>query len=321
MKVNWAFVISTVIWFVLLFPMIVGTESIGVSGQLTPRSTYSPGDPYTTLYYPPAEVSPPNYAKQPIVTILSPENGTIIVTNNTALDLSLTLEASNSSRPITLGAVSYKASWNSNNITVDTGISSSPFLTKTMPLSIDLTNMSEGKQSVTVYAYALCEYESGREQVSVSNDPYGILVFKYLNIYYNTYKIGGFSSVSFTFDALPKISVLSPTNQRYNDSNVPLNLVVNKPVNWTGYSLDGKQNVTITGDTSLSGLPSGIHNITVYAKDLFGNIGASETITFTVIVPFPVVPVAAVSIAALALVVAGLLVYQKKHKRNLVKEV
>jgi hypothetical protein len=175
--------------------------------------------------------------------------------------------------------------------------------------------MSEGTQSVTVYAYALCEYESGREQVSVNNDPFWILVFKYLNIYYNTYKIGGSSSVGFTFDALPKISLLSPINQRYNDSSVPLTSVVDKPVNWTGYSLDGKQNVTITGDTSLSSLSSGMHNITVYAKDLFGNVGASETITFTVTVLFPVVPVVAVAIVAV-IVAVGLLVYRKKHSRG-----
>ena len=313
MKASWTFIVSTMILFTLLFPIIVGTESTGVSGQVTPRSTYSPGDPYTTLFYPPTEVSPPNYAKQPIVTILSPKNGTVIVANNTALDLSLTLEASNSSRPITLGPVSYKASWNSNNITVNTGTSSSPFLTKTIPLSIDLTNMSEGTQSVTVYAYSLCEYESGREQVRVSNDPFWILVFKYLNIYYNTYKIGGCSSVSFTFDTLPKISVLSPIYQRYNDSSVPLTSVVDKTVNWTGYSLDGKQNVTTTGDTSLSGLSSGIHNVTVYAKDLYGNVGASETITFAVTVPFPTVPVAAIAVVAV-IVAAGLLVYLKKRR-------
>jgi hypothetical protein len=143
MKANLAFIISALILFGLLVSIIVGTQTIGVSGQLTPRSTYSPGDPYTTLYYPPTEVPPPNYAKQPIVTILSPANDTVIATNNAALNLSLTLEATNSSRPITLGPVSYKASWMSNNVTIDTGDSSNPFLTKTLPLSIDLTNTPE----------------------------------------------------------------------------------------------------------------------------------------------------------------------------------
>jgi len=51
-----------------------------------------------------------------------------------------------------------------------------------------------------------------------------------------------------------------------------------------------------------------------YANDTFGNIGASETITFTVASePFPTAPVVAVS-GALT-VVAGLLVYFKKRKR------
>jgi len=82
MKANLAFIISALILFGLLVSIIVGTQTIGVSGQLTPRSTYSPGDPYTTLYYPPTEVPPPNYAKQPIVTNLSPANDTVIATNN-----------------------------------------------------------------------------------------------------------------------------------------------------------------------------------------------------------------------------------------------
>ena len=87
---------------------------------------------------------------------------------------------------------------------------------------IDLINMPEGTQSITVYAYASCEYESGRQQVAVSNDPFGVLVFQYLNIYYNAYKIGGSSSVSFTFDSLPKVNVLSPINQNYTEDRVPL---------------------------------------------------------------------------------------------------
>jgi hypothetical protein len=123
----------------------------------------------------------------------------------------------------------------------------------------------------------------------------------------------------------PRLSVLSPLNQRYNDSSVSLIYSANKPVNWTTFSLDGKENVTLSGNTTLTGLTNGFHNITVYAQDTFGNIGASQNISFTVAKPepesFPIVPVAAVSIVAVALVVAGLLVYHKKHKHNLVKKV
>ncbi len=83
--------------------------------------------------------------------------------------------------------------------------------------------------------------------------------------------------------------------------------------------------VTLSGNIDLTDLPNSLHNITVYAQDTFGNIGSSQTISFTIAKPesksFAVVPVAAVCIVAVALVVAGLLVYHKKHKHNLVKEV
>jgi hypothetical protein len=120
----------------------------------------------------------------------------------------------------------------------------------------------------------------------------------------------------------PKISVLSPLNQTYNESSVSLVFNSDKAVNWTSYSLDGQQNITFSGNTNITDISNGVHNVTIYAQDTFGNLGSSQTINFTVAKPeplpppesFPVVLVAAVSIVAVALVVAGLLVYHKKHK-------
>jgi N-acetylneuraminic acid mutarotase len=116
----------------------------------------------------------------------------------------------------------------------------------------------------------------------------------------------------------PKISLLMPLNQSYNESSVPLVFSVDKLVNWTGYSLDGQDNVTVTGNTTLSGLSNGLHNVTVHAKDSFENIGASDTVWFRVAEaePFPVVPVAVVSGASAIAIGVGLLVNFKKHKQN-----
>jgi hypothetical protein len=120
----------------------------------------------------------------------------------------------------------------------------------------------------------------------------------------------------------PKISIQSPLNQSYKVSNVSLSFSVkvfspDKAPMWLGYSLDGEQNVTITGNTTLTGLSNGLHNVTVYANDTFGNQGASQTVTFTVAVPepFPTALVAAASGASIALVSVGLLVYFKKRHR------
>ena len=40
--------------------------------------------------------------------------------------------------------------------------------------------------------------------------------------------------------------------------------------------------MTITGNTTLTGLPEGSYNLTVYAKDSARNIGTSETIYFSI---------------------------------------
>jgi parallel beta-helix repeat protein len=113
----------------------------------------------------------------------------------------------------------------------------------------------------------------------------------------------------------PRISVLSPLAQTYNETSVPLVFTVGKLVNWTGYSFDGAENVSIAGNTTLTWLSSGSHNVTVYAKDLLGNVGASETVVFTA-EPFPILPVV---VASAAVVIGiGLLVYFKKrgHQRE-----
>jgi len=112
-----------------------------------------------------------------------------------------------------------------------------------------------------------------------------------------------------------EIRGLSPLNQMYNESSVSLVFTLDKPVNWTGYSLDGKDNVTITGNTTLTGLTSGLHNITVYANGTFGNMGASETINFTVEKPetLPIVTIVAASMASVVACV-GVFFYFKKCK-------
>jgi parallel beta-helix repeat protein len=125
----------------------------------------------------------------------------------------------------------------------------------------------------------------------------------------------------------PKVSLLSPVNGTYNETSVPLVFSVDKQVNWTAYSLDGQQNVTITGNCTIANITNGFHSVTVYANDTFGKIGASENITFTIAVaplersePFPTATIAAVAGATTVIAVgAGLLVYFKKRRATNLK--
>ncbi|MBN1245441.1 hypothetical protein JXA31_07605 [Candidatus Bathyarchaeota archaeon] len=112
----------------------------------------------------------------------------------------------------------------------------------------------------------------------------------------------------------PQILPLSVKNKTYEASDVPLVFTVNETVSQISYSLDGQENLTIGGNTTLAGLANGEHNITIYATDIVGNIGASETIYFIVEVPFPAILVIA-PIAPATVVGIGLLVYFKKRKR------
>jgi hypothetical protein len=98
--------------------------------------------------------------------------------------------------------------------------------------------------------------------------------------------IGSSDTINFTVDTSPpSISILSPQKQTYNPSELLLNFAINENASWIGYSLDGQEPVTITGNTTLTSLSYGSHTIIVYATDAAGNTGTSQTIHFGVADP------------------------------------
>ena len=123
-------------------------------------------------------------------------------------------------------------------------------------------------------------------------------------------------TVRFTVDtAPPRVSVLSfEANKTSNATSVELVFSINESASWVGYSLDGQENVTITGNTTLTGLTNEEHSLTIYATDSAGNTGTSETITFNQI-PFPTSIVVASVVATVVAACAVLLLYLKKRKR------
>jgi N-acetylneuraminic acid mutarotase len=146
-------------------------------------------------------------------------------------------------------------------------------------------------------------YVIGGGQGSVANEQYTPIGY-------------GTPDPSYVLEHVPaNVSLISPLNQTYNDSAVPLVLTLDKPVIWICYSLDEKQNVTVTGNSTISGLTSGLHNVTVYVEDAFGNESASETMAFTVnLEPFPTTIVATASAASVGIIGIGSLIYFKRHK-------
>ena len=81
--------------------------------------------------------------------------------------------------------------------------------------------------------------------------------------------------------------------------------------------MDGQDNVTISGNSTVTGLQNGLNSIRIYANDIYGDMAWSETASFTVAVPepFPSILVVAVSGVSITVIAAGLLVYFKKRRR------
>ena len=118
--------------------------------------------------------------------------------------------------------------------------------------------------------------------------------------------------------APPVISILSPQNTTYTTTSVPLTFTVSEAISWIGYTLDGQANMTITGNTTLTGLSDGTHSLIVYAKDTAGNTGASEIVYFSIETkkaePFPIWFVA--TIVVIAIVGVPFIVYFAKVKKT-----
>ena len=128
----------------------------------------------------------------------------------------------------------------------------------------------------------------------------------------------GYGTPDPTYDGTPpEIAVLSPENITYHTVDVVLNFTVNETASSMRYMLDG-ENFQIFGNITLTELPYGSHNLTVYATDAADNTGSSETVNFIVAKepePFPVVPVVVASVIVV-LVGGGLLLYLRKRQQK-----
>jgi hypothetical protein len=270
-------ILTAVCISVLLFSAVAGTKLLNL-GRANP---YKWG----------GDVPPRDDTKPPAMTISS-ENNTVYPSNNLIISFNVKLLYSISASDTRIYMVYYYTSWQNEIVIVYQW--NAEYLTE-FSHKLNLTSIPEGNHNITIRAIEYGKYWSE-------------------TFHYTTFSITGSSSISFTIDTTPPtISALSIQNTTYGTTDVDLNFSVNEPVSQITYSLDGQENVTIAGNTTLADLSAGTHNVTVYAWDTAGNVEASKTITFTV-TPFPTAPAAAASVASIAAVTAGLLVYFKKRK-------
>jgi parallel beta-helix repeat protein len=103
--------------------------------------------------------------------------------------------------------------------------------------------------------------------------------------------MGVSSTVNFSVDTMsPNIAIISPQNLTYGSDSVMLTFTLDEPTSWMGYSFDGQANVTIIGNTTLSGLLDGAHSVLVYANDTVDNMASSVPVYFSVDTTPPDIP-------------------------------
>jgi len=240
---------------------------------------------------------PPELPPAPKVTITSLINQTVYVENK--LPLTITVDAP--------WMPEYRASVTSIIYQLDY-IGPLPLKAEAKQetsYSTTLQDLREGNRSITVSVRIAGEYR-----------PSGTLPWSV-----ELFSAECSSTVYFTVDTvLPTISIMSPENKTYA-TTISLNFKVSEPFSWAGYSLDGQENVTINGNTTLTTLSESSHDLRVYANDTAGNMGSSEIAYFNISKteppaqpePFSITLVIA-AVATATFIGVGLLAYFKKRK-------
>jgi len=251
------------------------------------------------MYY--EVVSPPADASPLVISVSSPKNNTIYNVNS--INLTFDLNTSNTSIHYLLAA-HFEADWMQENVTVYKQSIYSPEFPNFWKYNERFCNLSDGEHSIVIYARGGGGYAEG--------------------LTYNFFDMTTISVIDFTIDTTPpSISSLSVENKTYSTSDVPLNITVNEPVSQASYSLNGQENVTVSGNTTITDLPNGNYSVVVYATDLAGHVGASETIAFTVSKPdltieallsTTTMDLAIIAATASIVLCVGLPVYFKKRK-------
>ena len=168
--------------------------------------------------------------------------------------------------------------------------------------SVALPTLSNGSHCLTVYLE--CTWETGDSAGSHFNK--------------------SFDSETVHFAVLSPIALLMEKNQTYNTTEIPLDYHINGATSQIAYSLDFHANVTVTGNTTLTGLTEGTHTIIVYANDTLENVTNIDINTFTIAKPSfsqstspaPPIPDALLLVLFLsvALVAISILLFLRKRK-------
>ncbi|MCL2475530.1 hypothetical protein [Candidatus Bathycorpusculum sp.] len=125
--------------------------------------------------------------------------------------------------------------------------------------------------------------------------------------------------VPFGYRSIPTIGMVSPLDVVYNVSGVDLEFVVDRPFSLLYYCVDGGDNVIFAGNTALSDLSGGVHNVTVFAEDFLVMWGFQKLLFLRLILNLIsyyrfLLFVALVVVPVLVAVVLFLFLFLRRHR-------
>jgi hypothetical protein len=263
--------------------------------------------------WPPYE---PDYESLLAISVSSPENNRLY--NADTLKLNFSVTAGKNTNSSLISNVCYKIDWQEENRTVFSFDGYflrelmyqllSPRQITVLPTtrfstSLNITEVPDGNHSITIYA-SMWHYSSMERRIDVFEEYFD----------YDDLKMASIEkTVAFTIDTTPPVISILSTGDKYDTSDVFLNFTVNELVSQITYSLDGQDKVSIPENTTLTELSNGDHNVTIYATDLAGNTG-SETMYFSVEIPFPIALVLTSVIITVVVVFAVFLLLRKQRQ-------
>jgi hypothetical protein len=249
------------------------------------------------------DVSVPAYVKPINITLSSPKENAFYSDGST-ITLSFNVTGPDASNLLTkyISTVDYRGDWMQNPEHAYRTKNFEEYTPNDFPFflefSFNINGVPEGKHSIIIN----------------STGGGGFADMNTLTWY--NFNTASLKTVNFTIDStIPQVALIHPRNETYKSPDVPLDFSLNETVSQVTFSIDGRDNVTLAENTTLTGLSPGTHNVTVYATDMAGNVG-SKTLLFVVSEPerFTTSPVAGVLIGSALVAAAGLLVYLKKRK-------
>jgi hypothetical protein len=258
---------------------------------------FAQANPYANFYL--FEKVPPPPGSTPLkISVSSPKNNAIYNVSS----VTLAFDVSNYETSIDyITNINYSASWLQENVIVWKQNSHSPEFPDFWSYNETFWNLPDGNYHIEIAANGWASYED-----NVKVDYFWGTVY--------SYEMTSVLTINFTVADPPKVSILSLENETFASPDVRLNFTVNESVSRISYALDGQENMTVSGNMTLTNLSNGLHNVTVYAVDEAGNVGASETVCFSVDLPVLTTMIAAL-ITSFSVIGASLLVYFKKRKR------